>query len=76
MTVSLLNPLALTDAARDEIAAALARGRARLDALDANESDIDAAANDAGLSAWRRESLRWTIAHDSAQRTAQLSLSN
>ena len=74
LTVSLLNPLALNDAARDEIAAALARGRARLDALDANESDIAAAANDAGLSAWRRESLRWTIAHDSDQRTGQLSL--
>ncbi len=74
VTVSLLNPLALNDAARDEIAAALARGRARLDALDANESDIAAAANDAGLSAWRRESLRWTIAHDSAQRAGQLSL--
>jgi hypothetical protein len=74
LTVSLLNPLALSDTARDEIAAALARGRARLDALDTNESDIAAAANDAGLSAWRRESLRWTITHDGAQRAAQLSL--
>ena len=35
LTVSLLNPSALSDAARDEIAAALARGRARLEALDA-----------------------------------------
>ena len=34
VSVALLNPLALSDAARDEIAAALARGRARLDALD------------------------------------------
>ena len=26
------------------------------------------------MSAWRREALRWTIAHDREQRTAQLSL--
>ena len=74
LTVSLLNPLALSDAARDEIAAALARGRARLDALDASEAEVDQAARDAGLSAWRREALRWTIAHDGANRAAQLSL--
>jgi hypothetical protein len=74
LTVSLLNPLALSDAGRDEIAAALARGRARLDALDANQADADQAARDAGLSAWRREALRWTIAHDSARRATQLSL--
>ncbi len=74
LTVSLLNPLALSDAARDEIAAALARGRARLDALDTNQADVDEAARDAGLSAWRRESLRWTIAHDGANRATQLSL--
>ena len=74
LTVSLLNPLALSDAARDEIAAALARGRARLDALDASEAGVEQAARDAGLSAWRREALRWTIAHDGANRAAQLSL--
>ncbi len=77
LTVSLLNPLALSDAARDEIAAALARGRARLDALDGaanTEADVEAIARDAGLSSWRREALRWTLAHDSARRTAQLSV--
>ena len=74
VTVSLLNPLQLTDAARDEIAAALARGRARLDALEASQSDVDQAARDAGLSPWRREALRWTIAHDGARRASQLSV--
>jgi len=76
LTVSLLNPLALSDAARDEIAAALARGRARLDALggDASaEADVEAIARDAGLSSWRREALRWTLAHDGARRSEQLS---
>ncbi len=38
LTVALLNPLAVSDAARDEIAAALARGRARLDALQRERS--------------------------------------
>ncbi len=73
-TVALLNPVAMSDAARDEIAAALARGRARLEALDASEEDIDSAARDAGLSAWRREALRWTMAHESEKRMSQLSL--
>jgi hypothetical protein len=73
LTVSLMNPLALSDAARDEIAAALARGRARLDALDTSQADVDQAARDAGLSAWRREALRWTMAHDGAGRSSQLS---
>ena len=73
VTVSLQNPLQLTDAARDEIAAALARGRARLEALDANEADVAQVARDAGLSPWRREALRWTIAHDSARRSVPLS---
>ena len=73
-TVALLNPVAMSDAGRDEIAAALARGRARLEALDASEEDIDSAVRDAGLSAWRRESLRWTMAHEPAKRMSQLSL--
>jgi hypothetical protein len=76
VSVALINPLAMTDAGRDEIAAALARGRARVDALDTSQHDIDEFARDAGLSPWRRESLRWTIAHerDSAARRNSLSL--
>ena len=74
VTVALMNPLTLGDAARNEIAAALARGRARLDALEASETDLDQVARDAGLSPWRREALRWTIGHDSARRAEQLSV--
>jgi hypothetical protein len=74
LTVALLNPSALTDAARDEIAAALARGRARVDALTGDRSDIERVAQDAGLSAWRREALAWTITHDRARVSSQLSL--
>jgi hypothetical protein len=74
LTVALLNPSALTDAARDEIAAALARGRARLEALTGDRADIERVARDAGLSAWRREALAWAATHDRAHAASQLSL--
>jgi hypothetical protein len=73
-TVALLNPLGLTDAARDEIAAALARGRARLEAAEANEAEVEQLSRDAGLGPWRREALRWTLVHDGDNRSAQLSV--
>jgi hypothetical protein len=74
LSVALLNPIGLSDATRDEIAAALGRGRARLSALSANRSDLDSIAKDAGLSAWRREALAWTATHDREQLSSQLSL--
>jgi hypothetical protein len=74
LSVALLNPMALNDAARDEIAAALGRGRARLAAVDGDRQAIDAIARDAGLSAWRREALAWTATNDRENLEAQLSL--
>jgi len=74
LTVALSNHAALTDAARDEIAAALARGRARVDGLTGDRADIERIARDAGLSAWRREALAWTAAHDREHVLSQLSL--
>jgi hypothetical protein len=74
LTVALLNASALTDAARDEIAAALARGRARVEALNGDRADIERVARDAGLSAWRREALAWTMTHDRERVSSQLSL--
>jgi hypothetical protein len=62
VTASLLNPFAMTDAARDEIVAALGRGRARAAALGGDRADLEKAARDAGLGEWRREALAWTIA--------------
>lgn len=73
LTVALLNPATLTNATRDEIAAALGRGRARLAALGPTREDLDAVARDAGLSAWRREALAWTALHNRDQLAAQLS---
>jgi hypothetical protein len=74
LSVALLNPTLLTDTTRDEIAAALARGRERLERLDSNRREIEQVARDAGLSAWRREALAWTVAHDREQLPSQLSL--
>jgi hypothetical protein len=74
MAVALLNPERLTDAARDEIAAAVARGRARLATLTADQDDIARAARDAGLSEWRREALAWSIVHEPSAVPSQLSL--
>jgi hypothetical protein len=74
LTVALLNPIRLSDAGRDEIAAALARGRARLEALDGDRVEIDRVAHDAGLSGWRREALAWAIAHERERVPEQLSL--
>ena len=74
LSVALLNPAALTDATRDEIAAALGRGRARFAALGASRAEVDALAAEVGLSAWRREALAWTAVHDRERLTSQLSL--
>jgi hypothetical protein len=76
LSVALQNSALLNDAARDEIAAALARGRTRLEAAGRSGSrrDIEEVARDAGLSAWRRESLAWTIERNREQLMGQLSL--
>jgi hypothetical protein len=74
LTPSLLEPRGFTDAGRDEIAAALGRGRARLAALSSNREDIERLARDAGLSEWRREALIWTMTHDPGRAASALSL--
>jgi hypothetical protein len=74
LTVALLNPFRLTDQGRDEIAAALGRGRARLAALRPIRDEIERVARTAGLSEWRREALAWTLTQDPARTTSALSL--
>jgi hypothetical protein len=64
LSVALLSPSSLHNTERDEIAAALRRGRSRLAALDGSRDAIEQAAQEAGLSAWRREALAWTVVHD------------
>jgi hypothetical protein len=74
LTVAFLNPVLISDAARDEIAAAVGRGRARVEALRADRAEVDRLAQEAGLSSWRREAMAWAAVHDRAQIPAQLSL--
>lgn len=74
LTAALLSPRTLSDSARDEIAAAMRRGRERVDALGPDAAEVDAIAREAGLSEWRREALAWTLAHDRAAAAGHFSL--
>jgi hypothetical protein len=62
--VVLLDPRQLDDGARDAIADALVRGRARANRLAANGESLEDVARAAGLSEWRREALRRSIVSD------------
>ena len=74
LAVALLNPFVATNTARDEIAASLARGRARASALTADPAQLDQVARAAGLSEWRRQALAWTIEHDPGAAAGRFSL--
>lgn len=58
--IPLMSPFAVRDEDVTAIAAAIQRGRERARHI-ATSADVDAAARDAGLEAWRREGLRWAI---------------
>ena len=66
-TIALMNGRGLTDADRDGVAGALARGRARVAALAAHPGALDAVAAEAPLSEWRLSAIRWLLAHDAAR---------
>jgi hypothetical protein len=68
-----MRPRDLSDAARDEIAAAFKRGLARVAALEPDRDALERVARDAGLSAWRREALGWLLEHDRARVGSQFS---
>lgn len=74
LTVALMRPQSMDDAARDRIVAALDRGRARVAQLKSDHSVLDDVAEDAGLSEWRRQSLAWTLANDPGRIDEQLTL--
>jgi hypothetical protein len=63
VTVSLMNPFALSDAARDAIADALERGRRQVASLR-TAADLDKVAGRLGMDGWRRRSAAWTLAHE------------
>jgi len=60
-TVMTLNPLALHDADRDRIVAAIARGRERVKSAGANLSAVMALAVEAELPSSVRQTLAWTL---------------
>jgi hypothetical protein len=74
LTAALLNPFAMSDGARDEIAAAIGRGRARAAAVSSDRGELDAVARAAGLSEWRRNALAWIVEHDRDAVVSQFSL--
>ncbi len=60
-TIRTLNPHALTDADRDRIVAAIARGRARVTEAGTNLANLLSLAREVALSPAVRETLPWTI---------------
>ncbi len=74
LAAALLNPYRLTDGGRDEITAALGRGRARLAALGPTRDEVERVARAAGLSEWRREALAWTLSQQPDKARSALSL--
>ena len=74
LTAALLNPFAMSDVARDDIEAAIARGRGRAAALPQDPTKVDDLARAAGLSEWRRQALTWTVARNGPEAVSQFSL--
>lgn len=72
--VVLMNPADQPDTVRDEIVAALARGRARLADLAASSDALRPGVRDAGLDEWRAEAATWAAGHEPAAVPALFSL--
>lgn len=63
-TIALIEPQRLTDADRDAIAAALARGGERIGRLPGAPDDLERIAQEAALSGWRRNAIAWLLTSD------------
>ena len=63
-TITLVDPRRLTDAERDAIAAALARGRERIEGLTSGKEALGPIAAAAALSGWRQNGLSWLMTND------------
>jgi len=60
----LIDPNALGDETLGAIVGAIGRGRRRVAELAADPGRLDEVADDARLSGWRREAIRWALAND------------
>jgi hypothetical protein len=72
VTQALIDPMRLTDAGRDAIADAIARGRQRVTRADAGE--IAAITAELEMDGWRRRAIQWTAVHDRGQLESMVSL--
>jgi hypothetical protein len=61
--LALMNPFALTDAARDAIADAIERGRRRVSTLR-SPAAAASTADELEMDGWRRRVLQWTVANE------------
>ncbi|HWW85539.1 MAG TPA: hypothetical protein VNZ26_18210 [Vicinamibacterales bacterium] len=73
LTVSLMNPLALTDGDRDRISAAVEGGRLRVLALHADSALLEVA-TELSISGDRLRALRWTLAREPRRVISMFSL--
>jgi len=72
VNTALLNPRGLTDADRDQIVAAIARGRQRVNAAD--PADFEKLEAELRLDGWRARTVRWVLQNDPASIENQFSL--
>ncbi len=72
--VVLANPFDCTDAGREVVVTALARGRARLETLETAPEAWPAIAAEAGITDLRRHLLSWTLANEADRMNEFLSL--
>jgi hypothetical protein len=70
----LASPIDVRDADQDALAAAVAAGRRRAQALAPASADLAAVARDAALDPWRARSLEWLLQHDQAALASFFSL--
>jgi hypothetical protein len=74
-TVVLFNAREVTNADRSAIAAAIARGRARVQAIDRHDAaGLERLSHDSGLSEWRRQAFVWITSREAATRLSLFSL--
>jgi hypothetical protein len=73
-TLVLLNPFELRDADRDAIADAIARGRARVEALATGGERLAEMADEIRMDGWRRRGAQWTLEHDAPRVASFFSL--
>jgi len=71
-SVAIMDPRALTDEARDQIAMSVDRGRGRLDATDSET--IEAIARELNLDGWRARALPWAARHDPGSAASLLTM--